>query len=1269
MAPPHSADGPGTSADPLLDRLRLATRGVYEVEGELGRGGMAVVYLGVDTRLERRVAIKVMDPRLSLTQGMAERFLREARLAARLQHPNIIVVYEIRQSDDIVFFVMSLIDGVAVDELVRKHGPLPIDQVRWILQQASRALAFAHSEGVVHRDIKPANILLNFKGEVILTDFGIAKALGGEGLTQSGQSIGTPVYMSPEQFSGMEMGPATDQYSLGITAYQLLTGKPPFAGDLYQLVAAHGTVAPVPLRELRPDCPAFLANAIMRMLAKKPSDRWPSLEDLEEVFGANMASDGGAPRRKLAESAVALRRERAGSQFLSMPRTPATPSVKERPDTFVVTISPPGATIFVGGTLELRASVSLDTGQSLPGAAVTWASSEPGVLAVSATGTVSGVVPGAAVVRATVPGAWSEATIRVEAAPLARLSLSKPNLTLLVGDVMLPEVFAVDVNGVTRTDAALVWISRSPAVAELDAPGTIRAISPGLAVIDVSVGNVRRSIDVTVVRRPVASLRLRAVEQRLELGGAIVLAVDAFDDRGTAVFAPPVRWASSAPSIIHVDSAGTALAIGPGVARITAALDEATDSVELEALEAPVGSIQLSLSESEVEVGDEVSVVLRVKDPNGALRSTSGVRVWSNAPMVADFDPVTSVIRTHRAGEAHISAGSDDPRSSFEHVASLLVVRPVSIVRLEVFPDALEIELGSVAAVNVRGIDRRGRDVGQIVTTWRSDAPEIGVVEGHGTVRAMTQGATTLRVQVTNASGASIEETLILRVLKPSVARLSITAEHTMLSSGDIQLLRVSTWTASGTEVRDAAPLWRSTDPDVARVEGSGRLMALSPGRATIIAELDGKSAQVAILVAPAPIVRLSIIPARVSVVVGEKQRLECEAVDRDGNVVVPVARWSVTPADLARIDGAGELTPLRAGEGTVSVSLVTPSDQFGVLTSPTGLIATAPLDVRTPQVVAPPVVGKPPAAKQAAGKPVQDAFTAAPRTPRATVAPKRGAVIGVVALILASAVFGISRLMSDRTGGAGSANPTVEGQTVGSDAVVSPSGATAPAATTTTTTPPVPAPVPERNTAAQPGGSTPAAVPAVTTRETARQAPVDRTVQPPATKINGTVDTITGRGVPPPVSVATTTGARVTPPVQIPVPAAGTQAKPLPTVTETETPPVPSPATESPTRDDLRVVAERIADDVRTGRRRTGAALAEFFGDGAEHSVSVSGPPSVVSENGGRTRAEFTLRLARRNNVGVPERRAIAVTMDVSRRNQVATLESVSLGALTKAK
>ncbi len=602
--------------DPLLERLRGATVGSYDVVGELGRGGMAVVYAGTDRQLQRRVAIKVMDPRLSMTPGMAARFLQEARIAARLQHPNIIVVHDVRQSDEIIFFVMSLIDGVAVDEVCRQPEPIPIDQIRWILFQATRALAYAHSEDIVHRDIKPANILLNLKGDVILTDFGIAKALGDTGLTQSGTQVGTPMYMSPEQFSGVPVGPASDQYALGVTAYQMIAGRPPFTGDLYQLISAHGGKAPVPLRELRPDCPAFLANAVMRMLEKEPEDRWPSLEDLQDVFGANMAMDGGVARRKLGETVRALRGTVAGgfgatSGATSGPTSDAARATRSGGDrsteSMVVTISPPGATIFVSGTLELRASVALDTGQSLPGAGVQWISSDESVLVVQPNGTVSGVSPGTAVVRAAVNGGWSEATIRVEAAPIARLSLTTPHVTLRVGDVMRPEVIAVDVNGASCEGVSMAWISRSPAVADLDAPGVIRAISPGMAVIDVTTGNVRRSMDVAVLRRPIAKLRLSAPARTLQLGDASTLSIEAFDDLGARTDATPARWTSSAPSVIHVDSTGRALAIGPGVARVSASVDEASDSLELESLEPAIGSVQLTLPDDHVELGDEVT--------------------------------------------------------------------------------------------------------------------------------------------------------------------------------------------------------------------------------------------------------------------------------------------------------------------------------------------------------------------------------------------------------------------------------------------------------------------------------------------------------------------------------------------------------------------------------------------------------------------------------------------------------------------------------------
>ncbi|MEP6832640.1 MAG: serine/threonine-protein kinase, partial [Gemmatimonas sp.] len=166
--------------DPLLDRLRSSTLGLYDVAGEIGRGGMAVVYIATDMRLGRKVAIKVMEPRLNFTPGMAERFLQEAQIAAQLQHHNIIVVHEVRQDEELIFFVMRLVEGGSLDEVCRrltqKQRQLPIDQAQWILWQSARALAYAHSEGFVHRDVKPANILISTKGEVVVTDFGIARA-------------------------------------------------------------------------------------------------------------------------------------------------------------------------------------------------------------------------------------------------------------------------------------------------------------------------------------------------------------------------------------------------------------------------------------------------------------------------------------------------------------------------------------------------------------------------------------------------------------------------------------------------------------------------------------------------------------------------------------------------------------------------------------------------------------------------------------------------------------------------------------------------------------------------------------------------------------------------------------------------------------------------------------------------------------------------------------------------------------------------------------
>src|SRR3989440_297833 len=215
-----------------LDALRKATLGEYEVLAELGRGGMATVYLAHDLALDRKVAIKVLAPALLLMgEGMVERFKREARTAAALSHPHIIPIYAVKESEHVLYFVMKYVQGRALDTVIRDVGTLPIPMVQTILAQVGDALGYAHRHGVIHRDIKSANIMLAEDGRAVVTDFGIAKVVQAEGLTMTGVTVGTPTYMSPEQCATRDVTGASDQYSLGVVAYEMLTGRLPFLGE------------------------------------------------------------------------------------------------------------------------------------------------------------------------------------------------------------------------------------------------------------------------------------------------------------------------------------------------------------------------------------------------------------------------------------------------------------------------------------------------------------------------------------------------------------------------------------------------------------------------------------------------------------------------------------------------------------------------------------------------------------------------------------------------------------------------------------------------------------------------------------------------------------------------------------------------------------------------------------------------------------------------------------------------------------------------------
>ena len=253
----------------------------YELDREIGRGGMGIVYLAKDRRLKRRVAIKLLPPELAFRSEIRKRFLREAETAAQLSHPNIVPIYAVDESQNLVFFVMAYIDGDNLAKRVHDHGRLSAEETRRILREVGDALDYAHSRKVVHRDIKPDNILLDAEtGRAMVTDFGIARAVseGDSRLTATGMAIGTPAFMSPEQCAGdREIDGRSDLYSLGVVAYQMLTGDLPFAAtNTPAMLVKHLSEPPTPVQSKRADIPPDLARAVMLLLEKDPANRFPS---------------------------------------------------------------------------------------------------------------------------------------------------------------------------------------------------------------------------------------------------------------------------------------------------------------------------------------------------------------------------------------------------------------------------------------------------------------------------------------------------------------------------------------------------------------------------------------------------------------------------------------------------------------------------------------------------------------------------------------------------------------------------------------------------------------------------------------------------------------------------------------------------------------------------------------------------------------------------------------------------------------------------------
>ncbi len=306
----------------------------YELLQELGRGGMAIVYRARDKHLDREVAIKVLPFSLAFDAEFVERFQREARTSARLEHPNIIPIYRVGKSGRVIFFVMKFLRGQSLSEVIEQKGTVPPEDIRRLLIQTASGLGYAHKHGIVHRDMKPDNIMYDELGHAIVTDFGIAKAASGTRLTGTGMSIGTPHYMSPEQARAQSLDGRSDIYSLGVVGYQCLTGRVPFDGEDAFSIGYKHIMEELEEPPLQSGEQRQVFQVIRRMMAKSPDDRYQSAEDLvaELEHGTAAARDRSADVASAPTVALsAVERQQAAAASGHVDRQPT--SQAERPST------------------------------------------------------------------------------------------------------------------------------------------------------------------------------------------------------------------------------------------------------------------------------------------------------------------------------------------------------------------------------------------------------------------------------------------------------------------------------------------------------------------------------------------------------------------------------------------------------------------------------------------------------------------------------------------------------------------------------------------------------------------------------------------------------------------------------------------------------------------------------------------------------------------------------------------------------------------------
>lgn len=606
---------PEAGESELLVELQEATLGDLDIKGILGRGGMGLVFLAHDISLNRKVALKVLPPDTLQGDAAVERFRREARIAAALRHRNITSVYGLKETTRLVFFVMEYVEGRTLDAILRDESRLPIDIVQTVIHDTASALSYAHRREVVHRDLKPGNLIVDGEGMVMVTDFGVAKLTTARGLTQTGSTVGSPKYMSPEQWSGNATG-QSDQYALGCVAYELLTGQTPFEGEtVAELMKQQLFDPPRPVGELRQDCPPALADGVMRMLRKDPTERWPSLDGALQAMEIGPVSADAPVRERLAKLA------KRGHDVRALPKTPRTPipastvRLKKAPApgeaapgkgrllwaaVAVVLVAvgiggylllkPRGSASSAGPAVETidfaGAPAQLGVGEraqltaqphnaagAVVSAPISWSSSDTTVARVSSDGVITAMAPGSVTVQAASAGKSAGLAITVvpKGPAVATVEILPHGASLAPRGTLQLRALPYDAQGHLVTGARVDWASNDPAVLTVSASGLATGVAEGTASVTATTGGASVTVPVSVGSGAVvATLDVAPAGVALAVRRTFALRATARDARGNIVNRVRVTWSTSNPAVAVVGANGVVTALSPGTASITA---------------------------------------------------------------------------------------------------------------------------------------------------------------------------------------------------------------------------------------------------------------------------------------------------------------------------------------------------------------------------------------------------------------------------------------------------------------------------------------------------------------------------------------------------------------------------------------------------------------------------------------------------------------------------------------------------------------------------